>query len=118
VNKAIAPETRSRAIAAARGLVPFDVLITGGTVVDVALGRLRPADVGLVGEMIASVHRPGRFTDCTQRFDATGRYVAPSFMDLHVHFESSMLTPERSREAPPPCSETPTSWPTSAASMG
>jgi adenine deaminase len=99
VNKAIAPVTRSRAIAAARGLVPFDVLITGGTVVDVALGRLRPADVGLVGEMIASVHRPGRFAGCTQRFDATGRYVAPGFMDLHVHFESSMLTPERYAEA-------------------
>lgn len=99
MNKTIAPDTRSRAIAAARGLVPFDVLITGGTVVDVATGRLRPADVGLVGEMIASVHRPGLWTSCLSRLDASGRYVAPGFMDLHVHFESSMLTPERYAEA-------------------
>lgn len=99
MNKPISPETRSRAIAAARGLVPFDTLITGGTVVDVALGRLRPADVGIVGEMIASVHIPGRWTASNARLDATGRFIAPGFMDLHVHFESSMLTPERYAEA-------------------
>lgn len=99
MNKPISPETRTRAIAAARGLVPFDTLITGGTVVDVALGRLRPADVGIVGEMIASVHSPGRWTACNARLDATGRFIAPGFMDLHVHFESSMLTPERYAEA-------------------
>ena len=99
MNKQVSPAVRSRAIAAARGLVPFDLLITGGTVVDVAMGRLRSADVGIVGELIASVHTPGRWTDCGYRIDAGGRYIAPGFMDLHVHFESSMLTPERYAEA-------------------
>lgn len=102
MNKRVSAETRGRAIAAARGLAPFDVLITGGSVVDVALGRVRAADVGIVGELIASVHRPGKWTNCEQRIDATGRYVAPGFMDLHVHFESSMLTPERYAEAAVP----------------
>ena len=99
MNQTISPATRSRAVAAARGLVPFDTLITGGSVVDVAMGRIRRADVGVVGELIASVHTPGRFSACTQRLDATGRFVAPGFMDLHVHFESAMLTPERYAEA-------------------
>jgi adenine deaminase len=99
MNQKISPEIRSRAIAAARGLVPFDTLITGGSVVDVAMGRVRRADVGLVGELIASVHTPGRFSAGTQHLDATGRFIAPGFMDLHVHFESAMLTPERYAEA-------------------
>ena len=32
---------RSRAIAAAQGSAPFDVLLVGGTVVDVGCGELR-----------------------------------------------------------------------------
>jgi adenine deaminase len=99
MNQQIDPAVRSRAVAAARGLVPFDILITGCSVVDVAMGTLRQADIGLVGPLIASVHKPGRFVNATRRVDATGRYVAPGFMDLHVHFESSMLTPERYAEA-------------------
>ncbi len=39
---------RTRAVAAARGDAPFDVLISGGTLVDVVTGELRPADIGLV----------------------------------------------------------------------
>jgi len=87
------PADRDRAIAAARGTVPFDLLLTGGTVVDVSTGELRPADVGVVGPLIASVHPTGTRTDAAEVIDVSGRFVAPGFMDLHVHFESSMLSP-------------------------
>jgi adenine deaminase len=90
---AVEANVRDRAIAAARGAAPFDVLLTGGTVVDVATCELRPADVGLVGCLIASVHPPGERDDAAEIVDVTGHYIAPGFMDLHVHFESSMLTP-------------------------
>jgi adenine deaminase len=93
------PQIRDRAIAAALGKGPFDLLITGGTVVDVGTGELRLADVGLVGPLIASVHAPGSRADALDAFDATGRYVAPGFIDMHVHFESSMLTPGGYAEA-------------------
>jgi len=93
VHEPVDPTIRTRAMAAARGLEPFDLLIVGGTVVDVGTGELRPADVGLVGPLIASVHAPGTRTDALDTVDATGRYVAPGFIDMHVHFESSMLTP-------------------------
>ena len=87
------PTTRRRAIAAALGTEPFDLLLTGGTVVDVGCGELRLADVGIVGPIIASVHEAGSRTDALDALDCTGRFVAPGFLDLHVHFESSMLTP-------------------------
>jgi adenine deaminase len=93
VNEAVDPGTRSRAIRAARGVEPFDVLIVGGSVVDVGTGEIRPSDVGLVGQLIASVHEPGTRSDAAERFDASERLVAPGFIDMHVHFESSMLTP-------------------------
>jgi adenine deaminase len=49
--------------------------------------------------MIASVHEPGSRTDALETFDCAGRYLVPGFMDLHVHFESSMLTPGAYAEA-------------------
>ncbi len=84
---------RTRAVAAARGDAPFDVLISGGTFVDVVTGELRPADIGLVGPLIASVHPTGSRQDAAQVLDATGGYVAPGLIDTHMHIESSMVTP-------------------------
>uniref|UniRef100_UPI003F490D30 adenine deaminase n=1 Tax=Ensifer adhaerens TaxID=106592 RepID=UPI003F490D30 len=84
---------RSRAVAAARGAEPFDVLILGGTLVDVVTGELRPADIGLVGSLIASVHEPGTRSDAATMIDATGAYVSPGLIDTHMHVESSMVTP-------------------------
>jgi len=93
MNELVEPELRSRAVAAARGLEPFDLLLKGGTVVDVGTGELRPADVGIVGPLIASVHAPASREDAARVVDVTGKYLAPGFIDCHVHFESSMLTP-------------------------
>jgi adenine deaminase len=93
MNDAVDPAIRRRAVDAARGVEPFDLLITGGSVVDVGTCEIRPADVGLVGQLIASVHPTGSRTDALDAFDATGRFIAPGLIDMHVHFESSMLTP-------------------------
>ncbi|WP_313557426.1 adenine deaminase [Agrobacterium cavarae] len=84
---------RTRAVAAARGDTPFDVLISGGTLVDVVTGELRPADIGLVGPLIASVHPTGSRQDAAQVLNATGGYIAPGLIDTHMHIESSMVTP-------------------------
>ncbi len=84
---------RTRAVAAARGDAPFDVLITGGTLVDVVTGELRAADIGIVGPLIASVHEPASRSDAAQIIDATSAYVSPGLIDTHMHIESSMVTP-------------------------
>lgn len=84
---------RTRAVAAARGDAPFDVLIAGGTLVGVVTGELRAADIGIVGPLIASVHEPASRSDAAQIIDATSAYVSPGLIDTHMHIESSMVTP-------------------------
>jgi adenine deaminase len=86
--------TRSRAVLIAQGHAALDVLITGGTIVDVITGELRPADIGIVGAMIASVHPPGSRADTAVTYDASGKWICPGFIDTHVHFESSHMLPE------------------------
>ncbi|MBU2960166.1 amidohydrolase family protein [Citreicella sp. C3M06] len=87
-------ELRDRAIAAARGDAPFDLLITGARIADVLLHELRPADIGIIGPMIASVHAPGTRSDAARVLDASGLIAAPGLIDTHMHVESSMITPE------------------------
>ena len=86
-------ELRSRAIAAAKGQAPFDVLLVNGTIIDVATSEARAADIGLIGSLIASVHPAGARTDALRTFDVTGKFLSPGFIDTHVHFESSRMTP-------------------------
>ena len=87
------PALRDRAVAAARGDAPFDLLIAGGTVADMATGELRAADVGIVGPLIASVHAPGARSDAAEVLDASGLVIAPGLIDAHMHIESSMVAP-------------------------
>ncbi|MDB6453528.1 adenine deaminase [Falsirhodobacter sp. 20TX0035] len=101
---------RDRAVAAATGRASFDVLLCGGTVVDVATGELRPADVGLVGALIASVHPSGSRADATRVIDVSGRFVAPGLIDTHMHIESSMTTPRRYAEVVVPQGTTTVVW--------
>lgn len=103
-------ELRDRAVRAARGLEPFDVLIIGGTLVDVATSEMRAADIGLVGPLIASVHAPAGRTDARETIDATGRFIAPGFIDTHMHVESSMVTPRRYAETAVPQGTTTVCW--------
>jgi adenine deaminase len=93
MNDPVDHAVRARGVRAARGLEPFDVLLCGGTVVDVGTGELRRADIGLVGPLIVSVHGAGERTDAMEVVDCAGRWLVPGLIDMHVHFESSMLTP-------------------------
>src|SRR5258708_14178319 len=85
---------RSRAIAAALGQCPFDFLLRNGQLINVCTSELHRADVGIVGSLVASVHPHGARTDALQSYDVSRQYLAPGFIDTHVHFESSHFTPE------------------------
>ena len=93
MTDAIDLKTRVKAIAAAQGKEPFDLLLTGGRIVDVATLELPEADIGIVGAMIASVHPRGTFEQAREIHDVSGLVVAPGFIDGHVHFESSHMLP-------------------------
>ncbi|WPU22457.1 adenine deaminase C-terminal domain-containing protein [Cedecea neteri] len=91
-------DLRRRAVKAALGETPFDLLLINGRVVDMATGEIREADVGLVGTLIASVHPRGSRTDAAETHDLAGNYLSPGLMDTHVHVESSHLPPARYAE--------------------
>ncbi|MXN48257.1 amidohydrolase family protein [Shinella kummerowiae] len=84
---------REAAVAAARGDRLFDMLIRAGTLVDMVTGERRPADIGLVGPLIASVHLPDTRLDAHETIDASGLFLSPGLIDTHMHVESSMITP-------------------------
>lgn len=86
-------EIRKRAIAAAQGRTPFDLLLRGARIADVATLEIREADIGIVGPMIASVHVPGSLNDAKETHDLSGLIVTPGFIDGHVHVESSHMLP-------------------------
>lgn len=91
-------DLRRRAVKAALGEAPFDLLLINGRVVDMATGETREADVGIVGTLIASVHPRGSREDAAQTHDLAGNYLSPGLMDTHVHVESSHLPPARYAE--------------------
>lgn len=79
---------------AAQRAPSYDVLIRGGTVID-GTGRPRyRADVALRGGTIVRVSRtPIDASRARSVIDATGRIVAPGFIDLHAHLEPLLRIP-------------------------
>jgi adenine deaminase len=76
----------------AAGRRTADIAIRGGKVVHVHTGEVLPADVLVHGRHIAGIVTPGRL-DAQRDIDATGLFVAPTFIDAHFHPEYTMLTP-------------------------
>lgn len=70
----------------ALGQEAADIVIQGGTIVDVNIAQTYPADVAIKYNRIAFVgdcsHTIG---DDTEIFSAEGRYLTPSFIDTHLH---------------------------------
>lgn len=106
----ITAETRQQAVLAARGEVPFDLLLINTRIVDMVTGEIRQADVGIVGVMIASVHPCGRFNQAQEIHDLAQAYLTPGLLDMHVHVESSHLLPHRYAQVVVPQGTTTIFW--------
>src|SRR2546429_1099268 len=73
----------------------FDIIIKGGTVYD-GTGRAPvKADVGIKGDRIAAVGNLSR-ANAPTIVDATGLAVAPGFINMLAHSESSLIVDPRS----------------------
>jgi len=72
----------------------FDYILKGGTVIDGTGQKAYPADVAMGEGTIAAI---GSGLSCRQAkvLDATGLVVAPGFIDIHSHSDTSFLIDDR-----------------------
>jgi adenine deaminase len=78
-----------RLIQVARGERRADLLFSNARLVNVYLGTIEQTDIAVADGMIAGFgDYPAR-----NRIDLKGRFVAPGFIDSHIHLESAMLSP-------------------------
>lgn len=80
-----------RAIAAARGDVPGDLLLRGGRVIDVVHERIVRADVLIADAQIVAIGDGPFRADAVM--DLPDTFIAPSLVDAHHHVESTLLLP-------------------------
>lgn len=77
----------NKRIAAARGDAPADLLLTHARIVNVFSGRVIDGSVAVKdGTIVGFGDYPA-----VASVDLKGRYLAPGFIDSHVHIESSMV---------------------------
>lgn len=76
----------------ASGDVPADLAIRNARVLALHSGEILERDVLISGAFIAAVTPVGH-AEAHQEFDAAGSYLAPCFIDTHLHIEYTLLTP-------------------------
>lgn len=74
----------------------FDVIIRGGTIYDGTGGAAKRADVGIKGDRITAIGNL-KSAHAATIIDATGLAVAPGFINMLSHSESSLITDGRSQ---------------------
>ena len=91
-------EVMRSVIDAAEGRVPVDTLFANAQIVDVYGQRVAPGSVAVKDGLIVGVLYDGRDDaadtyEATEVIDCQGRYLAPGFIDGHLHIESSNIRP-------------------------
>ncbi|MBK9750476.1 MAG: adenine deaminase [Chloroflexi bacterium] len=77
-------------IAAARGDLPAHLVLRNAQLVNVLSGEIHSTDIVVHDGHVVAL---GAGYSGEQEIDLKGRYVAPGFIDAHVHIESSLCTP-------------------------
>ncbi|MCF2137830.1 MAG: adenine deaminase [Candidatus Thorarchaeota archaeon] len=73
----------------ASGRTRADLVLKNASVVNVFTGEIDEGDVAIYGNYVAGV---GKY-EGNEVIDLKGKFVVPSFIDGHVHVESSMVMP-------------------------
>ena len=71
----------------------LDTKICGGTIVDGTGAVPRPGDLGIRDGRVEAIAPPGGLDDAqaARTIDATGRFVAPGFIDVHTHYDAQLF---------------------------
>lgn len=87
---------REKLIRIARGDKPAAVLLKNANLVNVFTGEVYLTDIAIRRSRIVGL---GDGYEAEQVIDLDGKYVAPGYIDAHVHIESSMCTPREFAKA-------------------
>ena len=68
---------------------PADLLLKGGSVLDVFTGRFRRTDLAIKHGIITGFSA----VEARRTIDVSGRFLIPGLIDTHVHLESAQLSP-------------------------
>lgn len=100
-------ENLKEMIRAGRGIIPADIAIRGGLLVNVMTSEIYPADVAIYKDMITAVGNIEHYMGSeTKVIDATGKYLVPGLIDGHIHSECSKLSITSFAKAVVPCGTT------------
>ena len=91
-------------IDAAAGRRPADLVITNCRIVNVLSGEISAGSVAVSGGKIIGMGAADY--DGSNVVDAGGKFLAPGFIDAHIHIESSYITPEQLGRIIVPCGTT------------
>ncbi len=94
--------TLDHIIRAARGKEPAELVFKNARIVDVFTGQIVPGDLAVSAGTILGI---GRYAG-RRCLDLGGRFLAPGFIDPHVHIESAMTVVAEFARAVVPCGTT------------
>src|SRR5918995_3750524 len=77
-------------LAVARGDEPADLVLRGGRLVNVFSGEIQQTAVAIHGGLIAGL---GGYEEGRETVDLDDAYLAPSYIEGHMHVETTLLTP-------------------------
>ncbi|WP_163468267.1 adenine deaminase [Fusobacterium sp. IOR10] len=94
-------------VRAGRGIIPADLVISKGTLVNVMSNEIYPADVAIYKDTIVAIGNVDDYIgDATEILDASGKYITPGLIDGHIHSECSKLSITSYAKAVVPCGTT------------
>jgi len=79
-------------LAVARGDAPADLLFANAKIINVFTGQIESGNVAIHKDRIAGI---GDYTDSRETVDLKGSFLAPGFIDAHMHVESTSLPPSQ-----------------------
>ena len=77
-------------IKVSKGIEPADLVLKNAKLINVFSEEIYETDIAIIEDRIAGISKG--YTG-KEEIDLKGAYVSPSFIDGHVHIESSMLMP-------------------------
>ncbi len=75
------------------GMHPCDLKLEHVKLVNVFSGEVYPTNIYIKNKRIVSID-PDAVLDAERVLDCKGQYALPGLIDAHMHFESTMLSPE------------------------